>query len=67
MSESPQRTEEERLSDLYAHGILDGPSNAQLDRIVALAAEILGTPIALISLVDRDRQWFISRQGLEAT
>ena len=33
---------------------------------MALAAEILATPIALISLVDRDRQWFLSRQGLEA-
>jgi len=66
ISESPSLPEEERLSDLYAHGILDRPSNAQLDRIVSLAAEILGTPIALISLVDRDRQWFLSRQGLEA-
>lgn len=60
------RSEEERLRELHAHGILDGPSNGQLDRIVALAAEILGTPIALLSLVDRDRQWFLSRQGLEA-
>ncbi len=59
-------SEDERLRELNAHGLLDGPSNAQLDRIVALAAEILGTPIALISLVDRDRQWFLSRQGLEA-
>jgi len=66
MGGSPPRSEEERLRDLHAHGILDGPSNAQLDRIVSLAAEILGTPIALISLVDRDRQWFLSRQGLEA-
>ena len=59
-------SEEERLRVLHAYGLLDGPGNAQLDRIVALAAEILGTPIALISLVDRDRQWFLSRQGLEA-
>lgn len=58
--------EEQRLRDLYDHGVLDGPSNAQLDRIVSLAAEFLGTPIALISLVDRDRQWFLSRQGLDA-
>jgi len=67
---SPQMgggSEEQRLQDLYDHRILDGPSNAQLDRIVSLAAEILGTPIALISLVDRDRQWFLSRQGLDAT
>ncbi|MFZ9849770.1 MAG: GAF domain-containing protein [Vulcanococcus sp.] len=64
---APRGTEEQRLSDLYAHRVLDGPSNAQLDRIVGLAAEMLGTPIALISLVDRDRQWFLSRQGLEAT
>jgi len=65
-SHAPAAAEEQRLSDLHEHGILDRPSNAQLDRIVALAAEILGTPIALISLVDRDRQWFLSRLGLEA-
>jgi hypothetical protein len=65
-SHAPAAAEEQRLSALHEHGILDRPSNAQLDRIVALAAEILGTPIALISLVDRDRQWFLSRLGLEA-
>jgi len=58
--------EERRLRELHDQGVLDQPSNAQLDRIVSLAAEILGTPIALISLVDRDRQWFLSRRGLEA-
>jgi len=63
----PATTEAQRLSDLHDHGILDRSSNAQLDRIVALAAETLGTPIALISLVDRDRQWFLSRLGLDAT
>lgn len=62
---TPQDEEQQRLLDLYDHGVLDGASNAQLDRIVSLAAEILGTPIALISLVDRDRQWFLSRHGLE--
>ena len=46
----PPRPEEERLCNLYVHGILDRPSHSPFDRIVVMAAENLGTPIALISL-----------------
>ncbi len=58
--------EEQRLRDLQRHGVLDGPSDEHFDRIVRLASAVLDTPIALVSLVDRDRQWFLSRHGLEA-
>jgi GAF domain-containing protein len=59
--------EEDRLSELYAYDILDTEPETIFDDITFLAAQICDTPIALVSLVDRDRQWFKSRMGLEAT
>lgn len=56
--------EDLRLRDLERHGVLDQPSDPDLDRIVELASAIFTTPIALISLVDADRQWFLSRKGV---
>ncbi len=57
--------EARRLDALYDYEILDTASDARLDRLAALAAELLDVPIALISLVDEDRQWFKARVGLE--
>lgn len=58
--------EPERQAALETYGVLDTPAQDSLDRITRLASQILGVPMALISLVDRDRQWFLSRVGLEA-
>ena len=58
--------EEQRLRDLQRHGLLDTAADPHLDRIVELAGTVLNMPIALVSLVDRDRQWFLARHGLEA-
>jgi len=55
----------QRLRDLERQGVLDHPADEHFDRLVTLTASVLDTPIALISLVDRDRQWFLARHGLE--
>ncbi|MDQ4029987.1 MAG: HAMP domain-containing histidine kinase [Actinomycetota bacterium] len=61
------RDEEARLSALRRYDILDTPPDGAFDRVTALAAHVFGVPIALISLVDRDRIWFKSRHGLDAS
>lgn len=60
-------TEEERLKALEILEILDSEAEADFDDITKLASEIFNTPISLISLIDKNRQWFKSKTGLEAT
>ncbi len=55
-----------RLEALRQYRILDTPPEAAFDDITRLARQLCQTPIALVSLVDADRQWFKSRLGLEA-
>lgn len=55
-----------RLAALRALRILDTPQEQRFDRITAFARELFQVPIALVSLVDQDRQWFKSRAGLDA-
>ncbi len=54
-----------RLAELKGYGVLDTPNEAEFDTIVREAAAALGVPIALISLIDENRQWFKARVGLE--
>lgn len=56
----------ERLDALRALLILDTPPEERFDRITAFAAREFEVPIALVSLVDQNRQWFKSRVGLDA-
>jgi len=55
--------EDRRLEELQRYAILDTPPEQPFERITALAARILDTPISLISFIDRDRQWFKSCFG----
>ena len=57
--------EEERLAALRSFAILDSEPEAEFDDLARVASYVCGTPIALISLVDDDRQWFKARLGME--
>jgi diguanylate cyclase (GGDEF)-like protein len=58
--------EEQRLEALRRYSILDTMAEQAYDDLTKIAAHVMRTPIALISLVDRNRQWFKSRIGLAA-
>ncbi len=59
--------EADRLRALDDYGVLNTPPDPVLDELVGLLARICHTPVALISIVDRDRVWFKARVGLAAT
>lgn len=59
--------EEERLHALRRLGILDTPAEERFDRLTTVAVAALGAPMAAISLVDSDRQWFKSSIGLDVS
>jgi PAS domain S-box-containing protein len=60
------RNEEQRLEALQGLTILDTTADPQLDFITKIVKERFAVPIVLISLVDRNRQWFKSKQGISA-
>ena len=53
-----------RLATLKSMRLLDSPAEDRYDRLTRLARRLFGMPISLISLIDADRQWFKSSQGL---
>ena len=55
-----------RLRAIQSLAILDSAAEERFDRITRLARRVFDVPIALVSLIDHDRQWFKSKQGLEA-
>ena len=60
-------TEVERLEALFTTGLLDTAPEAAFDQIARAAAALAGTPIAAVSLIDSDRQWFKARVGLDVS
>jgi phosphoribosyl 1,2-cyclic phosphodiesterase len=59
--------EDQRLRALQESGLLDTASEERFDRYTRIAAALFDVPVALVSLVDRERQWFKSRTGIDAT
>lgn len=64
--DTPQE-EQARLETLRSLGILDTPPEERFDRLTRMAKRLLGVPIALVSLVDENRQWFKSCFGLNVS
>lgn len=57
--------EEMRLQDLHSYNILDTAFEADFDELVELAGQVCNSPISLITLLDKDRQWFKAKKGME--
>lgn len=60
-------SEAERLKSLQSLNILDTPQEERFDRITRIAKKLLNVEIVLVSLVDKERQWFKSRVGLDVS
>lgn len=58
--------EQERLRALQSLCLLDSPPEPEFDQITQATQDFFKVPICLVSLVDKDRQWFKSNQGLDA-
>ena len=58
--------EEARLAELHGLNLLDTPGEADFDRVTERLTRLFKVPIALLTLVDKDRQWFKSQTGLPA-
>ena len=67
MVECKSGKEKDRLDALYRMEVLDKPAEETFDRITRLTKNVLEMPIVLISLIDENRQWFKSNQGLDAS
>jgi GAF domain-containing protein len=59
--------EDERLAALQRYQVLDTPPEQAFDELAFLAGTICGTPVALITFVDADRQWFKARIGISTS
>lgn len=57
--------EPERLQCLLSTGLLDTPPDERFDRITRLAQKYFNVPITMVSLVDKERQWFKSKIGFD--
>ncbi len=58
--------ESQRVAALLSYEVLDTAEEVEFDELTFLASHVCGTPIALVSLIEHDRQWFKSKVGLQA-
>jgi diguanylate cyclase (GGDEF)-like protein len=65
LADRDARDELDRIRAVRRYGVLDAPADETYDRITALTARLLQVPVALVSIVDADRAWFMSRHGLD--
>lgn len=63
LPETPEN-EKERLAALRSYSILDSLPEQDYDNIVHIASQICNMPISMVSLIDKDRQWFKAKKGL---
>jgi diguanylate cyclase (GGDEF)-like protein len=66
MLDLKHRDEEGRIAALERYAVLDTPPEEPFEKITALVQSVLSVPVCAVSLVDRERQWFKSIQGLDA-
>src|SRR4030088_3639909 len=62
-----QAPDQDRVGALQKYAILDSEPEQAFDDLTLLASYVCKTPIALISLIDENRQWFKSKVGISAT
>jgi hypothetical protein len=60
------QNEPESLDNLNSYNILDTLPEEEFDAITKIASGICNTPIALVSIIDEDRQWFKSNHGFDS-
>jgi len=65
LSQSKFSIEEERIKALHRYEILDTPPDGSFDKLTRLAAKLFNVPVAIISIVDKDRIWFKSKYGID--
>lgn len=63
--QSEEDREELRLKKVQEYHVLDTPREEAFDRITRLVSALLDVPIAAVTLIDRDRQWFKAEKGLD--
>ena len=66
-AQTPAQAEAARLVALHAMHVLDTPPDERFDALTSLATRQFDVPVAIVTLIDHDRQWFKSKQGMQVS